>query len=62
MRAIQKEITMLILTRKPAEEIYIGPDIIITVIEVKGKQVRLGIEAPREIQIHRSGIKNKEAL
>jgi len=53
---------MLILTRKPAEKIYIGPDIIITVIEVKGKQVRLGIEAPREIQIHRSGIKNKEAL
>lgn len=52
---------MLILTRKPEEEIYIGSDIIIKVIEVKGKQVRLGIEAPHEIQIHRSGVKNKEA-
>ena len=38
---------MLILTRKSGESITIGDDVKITVIEVKGKQVRIGIDAPR---------------
>ena len=38
---------MLILTRKSGESITIGDDVKITVVEVKGKQVRIGIDAPR---------------
>lgn len=47
---------MLILTRKPGESITIGDDIKIQVIEIKGKQVRLGIEAPKDYVIHREEI------
>ena len=43
---------MLVLTRRPGESIVIGQDIIITVIEIKGGQVRIGIDAPREVQVH----------
>lgn len=44
---------MLILTRKLGEKINIGDDITVTLIEIKGTQVKLGIEAPRHIEIHR---------
>ena len=44
---------MLILTRKLGECIKIGDDITITLLEIKGSQVKLGIEAPRNISIHR---------
>ncbi|MBF0280158.1 MAG: carbon storage regulator CsrA [SAR324 cluster bacterium] len=47
---------MLILTRKPSESITIGDDIKIQVIEIKGKQVRLGIEAPKNYVIHREEV------
>ena len=47
---------MLILTRKVGESITIGDDIKIQVLEIKGKQVRLGIQAPREFSIHREEI------
>lgn len=47
---------MLILTRKPGESITIGDDIKIQVIEIKGKQVRLGIEAPKSYVIHREEV------
>ena len=47
---------MLVLTRKADQKIQIGPNITITVIEVKGRYVRLGIEAPRDIRIVRSEI------
>ena len=47
---------MLILTRKPSESITIGDDIKIQVIEIKGKQVRLGIDAPRSYTIHREEV------
>ena len=47
---------MLVLTRKPGESVTIGDDIKITVIDVKGRQVRIGIEAPREMTIHREEI------
>ena len=47
---------MLILTRKLGEWITIGDDIRITLLEVKGSQVKLGIEAPKSISIHRQEI------
>lgn len=47
---------MLILTRKVGESITIGDDIKIQVLEVKGKQVRLGIRAPKKYSIHREEI------
>ena len=47
---------MLVLTRKPGESIVIGQDIVITVIEIKGGQVRIGIDAPREVQVHREEV------
>ncbi len=47
---------MLILTRKPGEEVTIGEAIVISVLEVRGSQVRLGITAPQEVTIHRGEI------
>ncbi|MDX2471884.1 MAG: carbon storage regulator CsrA [SAR324 cluster bacterium] len=47
---------MLILTRKLGESITIGDDIKIQVLEIKGKQVRLGIQAPKKYTIHREEI------
>ena len=47
---------MLILTRKPGEIIVIGEDTFITVVEIKGNQVRVGIEAPREKRVFRKEI------
>lgn len=50
---------MLILTRKVGECIAIGDDIKIQVIEIKGKQVRIGIDAPKKYTIHREEIYNR---
>jgi carbon storage regulator len=47
---------MLVLTRRPGESITIGDDIIVTVISASGGQVRLGITAPRSIQVLREEI------
>ena len=47
---------MLILTRKLGERITIGDDISITLLEIKGSQVRLGIEAPKGIGIYRQEV------
>jgi len=47
---------MLILTRKLGERITIGDDIVISLLEIKGSQVKLGIEAPDSISIHRQEI------
>jgi len=47
---------MLVLSRKKNESIVIDGEVTITVVEVRGDKVRLGIEAPREIPIHRSEI------
>jgi len=49
---------MLILTRKLGESITIGDDIKITFLETKGKQIRIGIEAPPHIAVHREEIYN----
>lgn len=47
---------MLILTRRPAETIYIGEEVRLTVLGVVGNQVRFGIEAPRSVTIDRAEI------
>ncbi len=47
---------MLVLTRKSGESIVIGEDIVVTVLEVRGEQVRLGIRAPREVPVHREEV------
>ncbi len=47
---------MLILTRRVGESVVIGDDVDVTVLGVKGNQVRLGVKAPREISVHREEI------
>ncbi|WP_226682070.1 carbon storage regulator CsrA [Sutcliffiella horikoshii] len=47
---------MLVLTRKKDEAIMIGDDIEITVLSINGDQVKLGIQAPKHIEIHRKEI------
>ena len=47
---------MLVLTRKLGESIAIGDDIKVSIIEIKGKQVRLGVSAPDEVAIHREEV------
>lgn len=47
---------MLIISRKPGEKITIGDDTVITLVEIKENQVRLGIEAPRHISVHRQEV------
>ncbi|NLK45812.1 MAG: carbon storage regulator CsrA [Treponema sp.] len=49
---------MLILTRKTNEKIRIGNDISITIIEVRGDQVKVGIEAPKDIKVFRQEVFN----
>ena len=50
---------MLILTRRPQETICIGDDVRVTVLDIKHNQVRIGIEAPDAVPIHREEIYNK---
>lgn len=57
---------MLVLTRKTGESIVIGNHVRVTVLEMQGRQIRLGIEAPSEIPVHRGEvyerIKNENEL
>ena len=50
---------MLILTRRVGESLVIGDDITITVLSVKGNQARLGVNAPRDVAVHREEIMDK---
>jgi carbon storage regulator len=47
---------MLVLTRKRNESIIIGDDVKVTIVEVKGDQVKLGITAPKQVSVHREEI------
>ena len=47
---------MLVLTRRADQSIMIGHDVVVTVLEVRGDQVRLGIRAPREVDVHREEV------
>jgi len=50
---------MLILTRRPAEAIRVGEEVTITLLGIRGNQVRIGIDAPRTIPVHRQEIYNR---
>jgi len=50
---------MLILTRKAGEAIIINSDVKVVVLSVEGNQIRLGIDAPKEIAVHREEIHNR---
>jgi carbon storage regulator len=52
--SFKEETAMLVLTRKPGEKLRLGWNITITVLEVKGNKVRIGIEAPDDVAIMRS--------
>ena len=47
---------MLVLTRKPRQQIMIGDDIVVHVVEVQGDNVRIAIDAPRDVKIYRGEI------
>jgi carbon storage regulator len=47
---------MLILVRKPNQSVMIGDNIVVTVLRIKGQQITLGIQAPREIAVNREEI------
>lgn len=47
---------MLVLTRRAGESIVIGNEVTVTVLEVRGDQVRIGIDAPRDVPVHREEV------
>lgn len=47
---------MLVLSRRPGESIVIGNQVVVTIVEVRGDQVRIGIDAPRDVQVHREEV------
>jgi carbon storage regulator len=65
-RAPERNAVMLVLSRKKNESIVINNDITIVVVEIRGDKVRLGVEAPKEVPVHRrevyDAIKRNEAV
>ena len=47
---------MLVLSRKPGEEIAIGDHVVVKIVSIRGRTIRLGIEAPKEVPVHRREI------
>ena len=53
---------MLILTRRVGEALIIGDDVVVNVLEVKGNQVRIGVDAPKDVSVHREEIYDRIQL
>ena len=47
---------MLVLTRKKGEKLMVGDNIVITVVDVEGDRVRIGVDAPRDVSVHRKEV------
>jgi carbon storage regulator len=47
---------MLVLTRRAGESVMIGDDVVVTVLEARGDVIRIGIQAPRDVQVHREEV------
>lgn len=47
---------MLVLTRRSQQSIMIGKNVVVTILEVRGDQVRIGVSAPRDVEVHREEI------
>lgn len=54
--SILREVCMLILTRKVGENLLIGDNISITVLSVRGNQIKIGVDAPKDVSVHREEI------
>jgi carbon storage regulator CsrA len=54
-----KESNMLVLSRKVGERLVIGPNIVVTVLDVRGNMVKLGCEAPLEVPVHREEVSRR---
>lgn len=50
---------MLVLSRKVGERIYIGEDIVLTICGIQGDKVRIGVDSPREVPVHREEVHNR---
>lgn len=53
---VPKEVDMLVLTRKRDEKVMIGDNIVVTVVDIRGDKVRLGVEAPSDVPVHRQEV------
>jgi carbon storage regulator len=56
---VRRQWIMLILTRRPAETVVIGDSVTVTVLDIKGGRVRIGVNAPRDIVVNREEICEK---
>jgi carbon storage regulator len=54
--ATVKESSMLVLSRHRDESIMIGDDVVVTIVDIRGDKVRLGIDAPQDIPVHRQEV------
>lgn len=50
---------MLVFTRKVGESVVIGGTVVVTIVDVRGDRVRVGIEAPKEVTVHRDEIQDR---
>ncbi len=51
---------MLVLTRKVGQKIHVGDDVILTIVRIQNDKVRIGIEAPRDVSVHREEVIRRE--